>query len=237
MASDAVPLIECRWIAGPLALLIALTGCATPTTPVDAPAASSRVSSAPIAIDTPPEWRIGDRWVYGWTSGSETGTKTVEVIERREINQVTYYLVRVGDVIHFYTRELQWGGTMRDQRVESRMTPPLPWFAWPLVRDKRWTYQGTYEDSSGKRAVTDRFSVTESEPAEVPAGRFRVVKVVRETDRRDLDEYWYAPDIGFYVRWVGRRGDAQFEEQLREYHRAPRTSADPPATARPSTIR
>jgi hypothetical protein len=234
MMPDALPFVGFRVIARSLALMIAMSGCTTPAGPL---AVSPPVAPAPVAIGSPPEWRTGDRWVYGWTSGSEAGTKTVEVIELREVNQVTYYLVRINDLIHFYTRELQWAGTMRDQRVESRMAPPLPWFAWPLDRDKRWTYQGTYADASGKRFVTDRFSVTDSEPVQVPAGRFRVLRIIRETDRGDLDEYWYAPDVGFYVRWIGRRGDSRFEEQLREYHRAPRVDTTPPATAPPSTIR
>jgi hypothetical protein len=72
---------------------------------------------------------------------------------------------------------------------------------------------------------------------EVPAGRFTAVKVVRETDRRDVDEYWYVPEIRFYVKWVGRRGDAQFEEQLREHRQAPRLIPGPPSSAPPSTTK
>jgi len=175
--------------------------------------------------------------VYGWTSGSETGTKTVEVVEIREINKVTFYLVRVGDLEHFYTRELQWAGTMREQKVESRMSPPQPWFVWPLEGGRRWTHHATYEDANSKTEVADRFSVVSTELVEVPAGRFNAVKVVRETDRRDVDEYWYAPDVRFYVKWVGRRGDAQFEEQLREYRQAPRLIPGPPSSSPPSTTK
>jgi hypothetical protein len=175
--------------------------------------------------------------VYGWTSGSETGTKTVEVIEIREINKVPFYLVRVGDLEHFYTRELQWAGTMREQKVESRMSPPVPWFVWPLEAGRRWTHQATYEDANGKTEIADRFSVVATEMVEVPAGRFNAVKVVRETDRRDVDEYWYAPEVRFYIKWVGRRGDAQFEEQLREYRQAPRLIRDPTSSAPPSATK
>jgi len=192
----------------------------------------------PVAtIDSPPQWRPGDRWTYGWTAGSETGTKTVEVIELREVNRVPFYIVRVGDLTHFYTRELQWTGSMRDQRVESRMTPPLPWFTWPLESGRRWVHQGTYEDANGKTATTDRFSVEGVEAVEVPAGRFQAVKVIRETDRKDLDQYWYAAEVGFYVKWVGRRGDAQFEEHLQEYRRMPPADPSHPTPAPPSTTR
>ena len=233
MTRGAVPFVGLRSMVWALALLIAVTGCAVSA---DGPAASSPVGPAPLATASPPEWRAGDRWIYGWTLGTEVGTKTVEVVELRKWNEVTYYLVRIGDVVHLYTPELQWAGTMREERVESRMTPPLPWFSWPLVKDRRWVHQGTYEQAGApKQSVTQRFTVMESEPVEVPAGRFRVVKVVRETDGRDLDEYWYAPDVGFYVKWIGRRGEQRFEEQLREYHRAsdvPRPATRPPSTNR-----
>jgi len=216
-------------------MLVSLGGCAAPaTSPIPSPTASA---SALAPVTSPPEWRPGDQWVYGWTSGSETGTKTVEVVEIREVNKVTFYLVRVGDVEHFYTRELQWAGTMREQKVESRMSPPEPWFVWPLERGRQWTHHATYEDASGKTEITDRFSVVAGEIVEVPAGRFNAVKVVRETDRRDVDEYWYAPDVRFYVKWVGRRGDAQFEEQLRVYRQAPRLIPGPPSSPPPSTTK
>jgi hypothetical protein len=233
MMSPAARRVGFCSLATALALLVALSGCAVS---VDGPVASSQPAGAPLTTGSPPEWRVGDRWVYGWTLGTEIGTKTVEVVELRKWNEVMYYLVRVGDLIHLYTPELQWAGTMRDERVESRMTPPLPWFSWPLVKDRRWTHQGTYEQAGApKQPVMDRFSVTESEPVDVPAGRFRVLKVSRETGRGDLDEYWYAPDVGFYVKWVGRRGEQRFEEQLREYHRA--TDVPRPATPPPSTNR
>jgi hypothetical protein len=221
-------------IAGLAALVIAIGGCATP---IPAPASPATAPPPPVVASAPPEWRPGDRWVYGWTSGSDAGTKTVEVIEIREINTVKFYLVQVGDLQHFYTREIQWAGTMREQKIESRMSPPEPWFVWPLEKGQRWTHHATYEDGKGKSEVTDRFAVVATEVVEVPAGRFNALRVVRETDRRDIDEYWYAPEVRFYVKWIGRRGDAQFEEQLREYRQAPRLDPGSPSPRSPSTTR
>jgi len=226
------------WPASLALLVIVAGGCATPaavsTAPPPAVSATAPESSAAIS---PPEWRPGDRWVYGWTSGPETGTKTVEVLEIREIRTVKFYLVRVGDLVHFYTTDLQWAGTMRDEKVESRMSPPQPWFVWPLEEGRRWTHQATYEDSNGKSEITDRFLVVANEVVDVPAGRFNAVKVVRETDRRDVDEYWYVPEVRFYVKWVGRRGNDRFEEQLREYRQGPRLIPGPPSSAPPSGTR
>ena len=221
------------------ALLVALVlamlpGCAVPGGPPGSPVPGD---GAPAAITVPssPTWRPGDRWVYGWTSGGESGTKTIEVLEIRTINDISFYLVRVGDVDVFYTRDLRWAGTMQDGRVTSRMTPPQPWFTWPLGAGQRWTHRGTYEDRSGKTEFSDVFSVVGAEAVEVPAGRFNALKIVRETERRDSDQYWYAPDVRFYVKWIGRRGDTAFEEQLQAYHMAPRLIRDQPATGPPST--
>jgi hypothetical protein len=234
MVRDLLSAPRTACAAGLATLGIAIGGCTTTATTPTAPAAAV---PPPMVVSAPPEWRPGDRWVYGWTSGSEAGTKTVEVVEIREINKVRFYLVRVGDLEHFYTRDIQWAGTMREQKVESRMSPPEPWFVWPLEEGQRWTHHATYEDGKGRSEVTDRFSVVTTEVVEVPAGRFNAVKVVRETDRRDVDEYWYAPEVRFYVKWIGRRGDAQFEEQLREYRHAPRLAPGSPSPLPPSPTR
>jgi len=169
-----------------------------------------------------PTWQIGDRWVYEWTSGSEQGTKDLQVAEVRDINGVAYYILRLSETEHYYTRTLHWAAAVREGRVEARMVPPHPWFQWPLVPGAKWTHQGRFEQRDGVATYQDRFAVIGPEPIEVPAGRFDTIKLVHETDRGDGDEYWYAPDVRWYVRWRGRRADTQFEERLREYRGAPR---------------
>jgi len=219
-------------LAGLVALL--LSGCVAPAGPAAVPAAPQQ---EPITASAPPVWRPGDRWVYTWTSGQTSGTKNVEVLEIREINTVSFYLVKVGEVEQFYTKDLRWAGSMRDGKVQSRMTPPQPWFVWPLEVGRQWTHRGSFEDATGKGAHNDSSSVVGAEVVEVPAGRFSALKVVRETDSRDSDQYWYAPEVRFYVKWVGRRGDTQFEEDLREYRPAQRLIPGPATSAPPSTTK
>jgi len=62
-------------------------------------------------------------------------------------------------------------------------------------------------------------------------------KVTSVRDQRDVDEYWCAPEVCFYIKWVGRRGDAQFEEQPREYRQRSRLIPGPPSSAPPSTTK
>jgi hypothetical protein len=168
-----------------------------------------------------PEWRPGDRWVYRWASGSETGTRTVEVVETRDRGATRYYVVKDSDLLNYWTLDLGWAGaiTVRDSKVESRITaePPVPWFTWPLDVGRRWSHQGVYEDRGGKRETNDAFMVVATESVEVPAGRFETVKIVREAQSVDSDQYWYAPEVRSYVKWILKRGDKRVEEQLVEY--------------------
>lgn len=180
------------------------------------------VALPPIArVSLPADWRPGDRWVYDWISGSATGTKTVEVLEIKEVNEVRYYVVAVGDMEHYYTLDFSWSGSVRDSKVQARMVPPQPWFVWPLEVGRRWGHRGVYEAKEEKKEQDDAFAVVAAETVEVPAGRFPTLKVVREASNRDTDEYWYSPEVRWYVKWIGRRGKVKFEEWLREYHRAP----------------
>jgi hypothetical protein len=146
--------------------------------------------------------------------GGRSGTKVVEVLASRQIGGTDYYVVRVANLDHLYTRDLQWAGALRDGREEIRMTPPLPWFSWPLQPGRRWSYRGTYEDRNGKEHHSDSFAVIGEETVDVPAGRFRALKIVREGSSMSGDQYWYSPDVRFYIKWAGHRADADFEEQL-----------------------
>ncbi len=207
-----------------LAVVVGLTACGSAQPASTSPASTSPAStSQALTTSIPtPEWRPRDRWVYEWTSGAETGTKTAELIETKVVNSVSYYVLRFGDAEHYYTADLHWAAAIRESRVEARMLPPAPWFTWPLMAGRRWDHRGVFEDHNGRTNFTDRFAVVGPEPVEVPAGRFQAMKVVRETDRKDSDEYWYAPEARWYVRWLGRRGDVVFEERLKEYHPVPR---------------
>ncbi|HEY3068137.1 MAG TPA: hypothetical protein VGL09_20275 [Methylomirabilota bacterium] len=165
----------------------------------------------------PPTWRPGDRWTYAWTSGAERGTKTAEVIEIKDVKGVSYYVVRLGDSDHYYTRDLHWAAVISESKVVARMQPPQPWFMWPLEPKRRWTSESVFEQPNGTARFNDTFMVVGTEAVDVPAGRFQTVKIVRQTNKRDLDEYWYAPEVRWYVRWHGRRGDAEFDESLQSY--------------------
>jgi hypothetical protein len=214
-------IVRPRSLLGFAAVVLMCAGCAAGSSaPYPPNAGPARAASATSLAA--PAWQVGDRWIYEWTSGQESGTKTIEVIEVRDVNGVRYYVVRLGDSEHYYTDALHWAAAVREGKVEARMVPPQPWFVWPLAPGARWNHQGRFEQRDGVVTYDDRFTVVGPETVDVPAGRYEAVKLVRETNRRDGDEYWYAPDVRWYARWLGRRGDSQFEERLREFRPAPR---------------
>ena len=206
-----------RIVALAALITVAFAGCRLlPTSP---PAPMENVRAAGPAV-SPPEWRPGDRWVYR-LNGAAADTRVVDVIEQRQVGGLAYYVVKTpdSDLVNYWTLELAWAfaaGT-RDAKVEARVDQPVPWFNWPLQVGRRWTYKGVYEDRSGKRETNDTFMVVGTEIVEVPAGRFEAVKIVREGQALDSDQYWYAPEVRSYVKWILKRGDKRLEEDLVEY--------------------
>lgn len=201
------------------------TSACTPVGPQTAattpPPPAATLSAAPTA---PPVWQVGDRWVFEWTTGATSGTKTVSVLGNHEIGGVRYYVVRIGDLEHYYTADLRWAFAVRDSKVEARMVPARPWFVWPLDAGGSWQHRGSFEDPRGKVLYVDTFRALGVEPVEVPAGRFQALRILRESEGGETDEYWYAPEVRWYVRWVGRRPDVSFEERLKSYDPVPRPS-------------
>ena len=158
-----------RWFGGVVSLLL-ISAC-SPSLP---PAPLSAAAPVPaVRGDESPEWRPGDTWTYRSTAGAESQTRVLEVVEIREIGGTRYYVVRTEGGEHYYTMDLHWAAAARDRRVEARITPPLPWFVWPLDVGRRWSHRGVYEEPSGKRDFDTEFAVTASEIIEVPAGRFQ----------------------------------------------------------------
>lgn len=201
------------WCGGILWLVIAslaLIGCASqpPSQGVSPPAVRA------------PEWRVGDRWQHAWIAGTEKGIKTSEVADIREMAGSRYYVLRVGATSWFFTPDLHWAGLAAEARIVARSSPPRPWFVWPLDVGRMWHYDGAYEDQERKTKVKEAYAVRNVETVQVPAGTFRAIRVERDGGTDGSDEYWYAPDVRWYVKWRGRRGIDQFEEVLTEFEPA-----------------
>jgi hypothetical protein len=179
-----------------------------------------------------PQWRAGDRWVYR-INGSDKETRTIEVESTRLVSgQPYYYVLKASDtdLLNYWTLDLGWAAVVSsDSRVVARIDPPVPWFVWPLDVGRQWSHHGRYEDRNGGHEANSRFMVTAREIVEVPAGRFETLKIVREGESTNTDQYWYAPEVLTYVKWIVKRGDQRIEEELVGYKLAERLIPVPAA--------
>ena len=194
-------------------------------------AASDIFRGAPEELPSAPQWRAGDRWVFGWTSGKENGSRTLEVREAATVNGVEYYILNAGGgITQYYTKDLHFAAAVQQGKVIARMVPPTPWLTWPLKPAGHWVHQGVYEESRGSQKQADAFTVVGVESVTVPAGTYRAFKVTRQAESGDSDQYWYSPEVRWYVRWEGRRAEVTFEERLTSYHPAARATTSVPST-------
>jgi len=170
-------------------------------------------------------------------NGVDKDTRTVDVLETREVGGSRYYVLRMADsdLLAYWTQDLGWAFAVgsKDLRVEARTDTPVPWFRWPLQVGQQWRHQGVYEDRRGKRETNNTFMVVAQEAVEVPAGRFVAIKGVREGQSADSDQYWYAPAVRSYVKWILKRGEQRLEEELVEYKPAERLIPGPAKSTSP----
>ncbi len=89
-------------------------------------------------IEAPPEWKVGDRWVYQNQDGRRV---TNRVIRLEEIDGIPHYVVQRGVNEIYFTKEIHHHLTKKapgNGKVISKWEPPLPLFSWPLEVGKKW---------------------------------------------------------------------------------------------------
>jgi hypothetical protein len=170
-----------------------------------------------------PEWRAGDHWMFSWTAGDQRGLKAVDVAFLQEVHGARYYVLNTGTLQHYYTIDLQWAWAVNpaDSRVIARAVPAQPYFVWPLEVGKSWNHRGVLEGQGKRESLNETYRVAAFERVEVPVGSFRAFRIIRDAGSQGSDEYWYAPEVHWYVKWIGRRGNEGFQEVLQEYTPAP----------------
>ena len=133
------------------AVLVVVLGLAACTS-AQGPEANAPLVSAPQAVGNPaddlvavpPEWAVGDRWVFRKRVGLWEGQFTREVVE----TSMSGYLVRVEGrdprpFVRFshMTTQLEVVGWTEDGQITRAFSPPLPLFQWPLRPGLQWTPQ------------------------------------------------------------------------------------------------
>lgn len=144
-------------------------------------------------------------WKYKGSSGGNNIEFTLKVvgIEKLPDGRLIYQLDTCGQqVIHdWYVKEK--GSVLRlkehygdNPKLQINFEPPCCNLHNPLLVGDKWSWQGKgLMDVS----INDQSQVEAEEDVEVPAGKFRAMKVVSSVQQgpaRVVKTYWYAPGLG-----------------------------------------
>ncbi len=90
--------------------------------------------------------------------------------------------------------------------ASSVFIPQMPIMMFPLQVGARWDWKGKLKIAMINKNITMHCTVEEEEVIEVPAGRFRCLKIhIHQLRNNEVsDEYgWYSPGVG-QVKYVGK---------------------------------
>jgi hypothetical protein len=168
--------------------------------------ASSTLLAAPIpkAKDTPTLYgptKEGDKRVYEVKvvkakGGKEEVTEYTDVVTKAESKDGVVH-VSLGRVINGrpgLTEDLEVSGKgVFHRAVNGRnVDPPMPLLKLPSKPGDKWEYQP-------QPGQTTSFTVGTVEEVEVPAGKFKAIRVVSERSGNGVSlqqTHWYAPGVG-----------------------------------------
>ena len=152
-----------------------------------------------------PEWKIGDRWVYSRTVSGKNDRIGREVIKDTEFEGLPCFLVYEENENVLYTKDsLAQFVNFEDGKLVTRRNKPNMLLNWPLEQGKEWRNSYTFDDLKRQTSgVSDRLmTIPNLETIRVPAGLFDTAKV--EAYDRDsgrlIAEYWYSPQVKWFVR-------------------------------------
>lgn len=174
-------------------------------------------------IETPPEWNVGDRWVY---KDQDDKTITLRVIGLEEVNGVPHYVVQRGVNKIYFTKDIRRHLTKRatgNGKIISKWEPTLFLFSWPLEVGKKWKEKLKLHllEKGDRWNVRRESKVVGIEEIEVPAGKFRTFHIyATETVDYMVDfHFWYSPEVGYVVKEKGYQMGEPYELKLLEYYR------------------
>jgi hypothetical protein len=182
---------------------------------------AASAKTAPAAADYFP-LRAGDSWTYRHSEGSQFTIKVLK--EEKQPDGTLRYIVELhsGGLIHYtYSKPSGWVYLHRtdytDQEgLKINFQPPKPYLKNPLVAGAKWRWAG--KDVSGNES-TESSRVIGLEWVEVPAGKFRAMKIISEIASGGgvvTKTFWYAPGVGCVKSW-SESGQVKYGYELTEY--------------------
>lgn len=164
--------------------------------------------------------KVGDKLVYELQSGGGPGNEVAETVTRVDKNE--------GALLVSIERELKGRKTAPSQfsvsekgvtriATSGRELPvPIPLLKLPAKPGDTWTWE---PDAGGGPPSKTTYTLGKEEEIEVPAGKFRALRVESEQDlggRVFKSTLWYAPGVGL-VKSVMNNGATDRVQVLKSF--------------------
>jgi hypothetical protein len=211
-----------------LLFLGTLSGCALTTVvrpqateTTRQPRIEARAGAPAVKADRP-EWKVGYEWQYSWKDHSGNGPLTKEIIREEPFGGVPSFVLKRAKSEDFYTKDvLGLLGTMSGGRITVKRTAPFQALSWPMEVGKEWTNSYTVQrlEEKSSESLEHRVVVTKLEPVRVSAGTFDAFKIEIYNARTGalLNEYWYAPEVKWFVKSRVYNREGVREEELQSF--------------------
>lgn len=104
-----------------------------------------------------------------------------------------------------------------------------PWRSWPIEVGKKWVFNADWKRPDGVTGNTKQdVSVVALEEVTVPAGKYLAYRIEhrgffsnsRGVNGRQIDTYWYSPDVRADIKHVRDDGHNMYTRELTTYERA-----------------
>jgi hypothetical protein len=204
----------------------------------------ARGGAAPASKDFFP-LRVGDTWTYRHSEGSDFTYKVLSeekqpdgtvqyVVELKSGTQINYYYSKPSGqvLLHRISYPLEETGLKID------FSPAKPYLKNPLTAGAKWEWAGK---DIGQNDTAESHQVIGPEWVEVPAGRFRAMKMISKLTlggSQATRTFWYAEGVGLVKSTTEAKSAAglfSYGFVLTDYS-FKKNSAAKPASAKPATV-
>jgi hypothetical protein len=137
---------------------------------------------------------LGSKWVYK-VGETEMATEVTAVEAKKGARLATIATLVNGKAVATERLSVSANGVFRDRINKADLKPPLCILKLPLKSGDKWEVDSDVQGQAMKMALT----VRESEEVEVPAGKYKAVRVDADGTIAGTQTgvtYWFAPDVG-----------------------------------------
>jgi len=167
--------------------------------------------------------RVGDSWKYRSTVSDAEATIKVVSLEKQSDGTMRYLLEKSAGakIQDWYSKTNGWVLMHREaypehEGLEMKYEPARQYLKNPLVAGATWNWSGK---STTQNEVQESNRVIGLEAVEVPAGKFRAMKIVSKVSEGAsvmTKTYWYADGVGL-IKYTTESGAINYGFELIDY--------------------